>query len=193
MKNLYCILFLIFKSFPDFERVPGLCRAICRFRALLLSLLPNKQIGANVLIYRGFHFSLKMHMHIKDGAKIYPNVSITGKQFSLGQRSVIFSDTEVDATSSVSIGSRVCIGHRCELYSHTHHYEKKDTPIFDSEESDMPTTIEDDVLLYNNVKIMPGITVKTGSILGNSSVIFNDTVEFGVYAGIPARLISTRK
>jgi len=192
MKNLFIVLFLIFKDFPDFERISSLNRYICRLRASLLSLMPNKKVGKNVLIYKGFHFSLKMNMQIGDYTKIYPNVSVTGKNFSIGNHSAIFSDTEIDATSDVNIGSRVCIGHRVEIYSHVHHYEKKDTPIFRSPESDMPSSIEDDVLLYNNVKIMPGVSVKRGSIIGNSAVVFNNTVENGIYTGMPARLVSTR-
>lgn len=36
---------------------------------------------------------------------------------------------------------------------------------------------------------MPGVTVKKGCIIGAGAVVTKDTDEFGVYAGVPARLI----
>lgn len=49
--------------------------------------------------------------------------------------------------------------------------------------------IEDDCWLGANCVIMPGVTVKKGCIIGAGAVVTKDTEEFGVYAGVPARLI----
>ena len=50
-------------------------------------------------------------------------------------------------------------------------------------------TLEDDVWLGAGCIIMPGVTVKKGSIIGAGAVVMNDTEEFCTYAGVPAKRI----
>lgn len=52
-------------------------------------------------------------------------------------------------------------------------------------------TIEDDVWLGAGCIIMPGVTVKKGSIIGAGAVVLKDTEEFCTYAGVPAKKIKT--
>ena len=47
--------------------------------------------------------------------------------------------------------------------------------------------IEDDVWLGANCIIMPGITIKRGSIIGAGAVVTKNTEEFSIYAGVPAK------
>ncbi len=49
--------------------------------------------------------------------------------------------------------------------------------------------IEDDVWIGAGSIIMPGVTVKRGSIIGSGAVVLRDTEEFCIYAGVPARKI----
>lgn len=193
MDKIYFLLFLVIKDLPDFERISKLSRFICRMRAFFIGQISNKKVAENVLIYHGFNFTFRMKLEIGRGTKIYPDVSIIGKECRIGERTVIFNNTEIDATSSVVIGSNACIGTNCEIYSHVHNYSQKSTPIFDSEETDSPSEIESDVLLYNNAKIMPGVKVRQGAIIGNSSVVYKDTDTFAIYVGNPARKVEERK
>ena len=52
-------------------------------------------------------------------------------------------------------------------------------------------TIEDDVWIGASVTILPGVTLKKGSIIGAGSVVTKDTEEFSVYAGVPARKLKS--
>ncbi len=54
-------------------------------------------------------------------------------------------------------------------------------------------TIEDDCWLGTGCIILPGITMKKGTILGAGSVLTQDTEEFSVYAGVPAKKIRSIK
>lgn len=49
--------------------------------------------------------------------------------------------------------------------------------------------VEDDVWIGTNVTVLPGVTLKKGSVIGSGAVVTKDTEEFGVYAGIPAKLL----
>lgn len=43
-----------------------------------------------------------------------------------------------------------------------------------------------------NCSIMPGVTLKEGSVLGANSLLTKDTESWGIYVGSPARRVGTR-
>ncbi len=49
--------------------------------------------------------------------------------------------------------------------------------------------IQDDVWIGAGSIIMPGVTIKRGSIIGAGAVVLHDAEEFCIYAGVPARKI----
>jgi acetyltransferase-like isoleucine patch superfamily enzyme len=51
------------------------------------------------------------------------------------------------------------------------------------------TFIEDDVWIGAGSIILPGVTLKKGSVIGAGSIVTKDTEEFSVYAGNPAKKI----
>ena len=53
--------------------------------------------------------------------------------------------------------------------------------------------IEDDVWLGLRVIVLPGVTICKGGIIGAGAVLTKDTEAYGVYVGVPARLIQKRK
>ncbi len=53
--------------------------------------------------------------------------------------------------------------------------------------------IEDDVWIGASSVILPGVTLKRGSVIGAGSIVTKSTQEFCVYAGNPARKIRCLK
>ena len=53
------------------------------------------------------------------------------------------------------------------------------------------TTIDDDVFVGAGAIILPGVTIKKGSIVGAGSVVTSDVPENAVVAGNPAKVICT--
>jgi len=53
-------------------------------------------------------------------------------------------------------------------------------------------TIGHDVYLGHQVRLMPGITIGNGAVVGARSVVTRDLEPYGIYGGIPARLICKR-
>lgn len=39
---------------------------------------------------------------------------------------------------------------------------------------------------------MPGVNIASGSIIGTSALVTSDTLPYGIYGGVPARLIRFR-
>lgn len=55
-----------------------------------------------------------------------------------------------------------------------------------------PIIMEDFTGLRTNAIILPGVTMARGSILEINSILDQDTVEWGIYLGTPARLVGYR-
>lgn len=58
---------------------------------------------------------------------------------------------------------------------------------------DAKIIVEDNVWLGANVIVMPGVTIKEGSVIGAGAVVTRDTEPFSIYVGVPARKIRTLK
>ncbi len=52
--------------------------------------------------------------------------------------------------------------------------------------------IGNDVWIGNDVRIFPGVTVGDGAVIGTGAVVTKDLKPYGIYAGVPAKLIRKR-
>lgn len=59
-------------------------------------------------------------------------------------------------------------------------------------ENGIQVVIGNDVWLGNDVKLLGGVTVADGCVIGAGAVVTKDTVPYGIYAGVPAKLIRKR-
>jgi maltose O-acetyltransferase len=53
--------------------------------------------------------------------------------------------------------------------------------------------IEDDVWIGARSVILPGIKIRTGSIIAVGNVVTKDVEPFSIVAGVPAKLVKKRK
>jgi virginiamycin A acetyltransferase len=55
-----------------------------------------------------------------------------------------------------------------------------------------PIAIGDDVMLYNEVVVLPGVTIGDGAVVAIRAVVTRDVPPYAKVAGIPARVIGER-
>ena len=55
-----------------------------------------------------------------------------------------------------------------------------------------PVAIGDDVMIYNDVVILPGVTIGNGAVVAIRSVVTRDVAPYAIVAGSPARVVGTR-
>ena len=89
----------------------------------------------------------------------------------------------------VKIGKRVMIASHTAISSVTHDYSKED--MYKTIVA-KPIVIENDVWIGAHAVIVPGITIKTGAVIGAGAVVINDVEAYNVVAGVPARVIQIR-
>lgn len=95
---------------------------------------------------------------------------------------------------NVKIGNYVMIAPDVVFIPKLHRSESLTTPMSKQGVIDFPHTIvEDDVWIGYGVVIMPGLRIGKGSIIGAQAVVTRDVAPFTVVAGVPAKIIRSRR
>jgi len=113
---------------------------------------------------------------------------------SVGDFSNIGSGCRLGTTTQISLGKYVLLAANCYIGGAQHTFDRTDIPIMrQGYESRGGVTIEDDVWLGTDVKVLDGVTIGTGSVIGAGSVVTHDIPPFSLAMGIPARVHASRK
>lgn len=91
--------------------------------------------------------------------------------------------------TSITIGQRVLIGTHVEIFDTDFHGIRIDDRNTSRAEWAKPVSIEDDVFLGSNVRVLKGVTIGRGSVIANSSLVVNDIPPGVIAGGNPARVL----
>ena len=131
------------------------------------------ECGENVNIERGAFFGSGAGIRIGDNSGIGINANIP---------------------SNTIIGRNVMMGPNCYILDKNHEFSRTDIPIIEQGFSTRKQTIiEDDVWIGRDVTIMPGRTIRRGSIIAACCCLTKDFPEFSIVGGVPSKLIKNRK
>lgn len=92
----------------------------------------------------------------------------------------------------VKIGNGVRIAAHSVIVAANHRFQFPEEFIYCQSESAEGITIEDDVWIGAGAKILDGVTVCRGTVVGAGAVVTQSTVAWSVVAGVPARKIGSR-
>lgn len=90
------------------------------------------------------------------------------------------------------IGNGVRIAAHTVVVPSNHIYSDPNKYIYTQGLSKKGIKIEDDVWLGAGVKILDGVTIAKGCVIGANAVVTKDTEPLGIYVGIPAKKIKNR-
>ncbi len=126
-------------------------------------------------------------------AWIQPNVQIVEtRNLKVGKMFGVNSGTYINAIGGITIGDFVLIGSNVTISSGKHPVEGANPPVYARPVEPKPIIIEDDVWIGAGVVIMPGITLRKGTVVGANSVVTKDTEEYSIVVGAPAKKIRSR-
>ena len=109
-----------------------------------------------------------------------------GKHCSVNPYAVLYGE------GGLTIGDHVRIAAHSVIVPGNHQFHDLNLPISQQGLNTQGITIEDDVWIGAGVKILDGVRVATGCVIGAGSVVTRSTEPYGVYVGAPARRIKTR-
>lgn len=107
--------------------------------------------------------------------------------FEMGERSTVNFGCYLDNRRGISIGSNVGIAHDTKIYTLGHDLND---PFFRTR--GRPVRIGDNVFIFSNCLIMPGVTIGEGAIVLPGSVVTSDVADYTIVGGNPARKIRER-
>lgn len=133
------------------------------------------EIGNNVTIDEGVRILL---------TKPFPKL-IIGDNVTIGQNSIITAKAEM------YIGDYTLIGPYVQI-TDNNHTAKRDNLIKFQRSTIKPVRIGSDVWIGSGAKVLAGVTIGNGAIIGANSVVTHDIPDFAVAVGCPARVIKYR-
>lgn len=115
----------------------------------------------------------------------------TGIGISIGHNSGLGVNCKVP--SNITIGDNVMMGPNCTILDRNHIFNHTDIPMIQQGYTERkPTVIEDDVWIGCQVLIMPGRTIKKGSIVAGGCVLCKDFPDYSIIGGNPSKMIKRR-
>ena len=112
---------------------------------------------------------------------------ILGKNVNIGFNSEIFSG------SKVTIGENTLIAAYVYIIGGGHDYSRVDIPITEQEKISHGIKIERNCWIGAGVKVFDNVTIGEDTIIGAEAVVSKDIPAFSIAAGIPARVVKSRK
>ena len=95
--------------------------------------------------------------------------------------------------NKIFIGDNCLISYNVNIRTDMHNYINKNVCINQQGHRYADIVIEDDVWIGFGAQIMPGCTIKKGCVIGAGAIVTKSTEEYGVYVGVPAKLIKYRE
>lgn len=164
---------------------------VLKFKVLGMHIGKNTRIGRIRVIWPhqiqiGSNCKLEHNIFLKfDG--IYcpgPNIKICNNVF-------IGAGCEFNISNSITIGNDCLIASGCKFIDHNHGTDSKDLMRVQKCPSN-PIIIENNVWIGVDSKILMGVHIATGAIVGAGSVVNKSIPANEIWAGVPAKKIGER-
>lgn len=190
------------KSFTSRSLVRLLTRAVAGLRTIKYLALSSNSIDGDLLriqptLALGLG-SIKVGTDVRIGYYPSPHFFSTYAHLESrapGASTCIGDNTQINngfvaiaEKSSITIGANCLIGTRVEIYDSDFHPLAKSARELKEPNQCRPVAIEDDVFIGSNVRILKGVTIGCGAVIGNQSVVTKDIPPHCVASGAPAVL-----
>ncbi len=148
---------------------------------ILYNVIPFFRLKSFFLRAAGMHIGRQTYIHV-------PVKFFSRKNLTIGDNVTVNSHCYLDSRTTIRIGSNVNIAHGTRIYTLGHDVNLADLP-----DAGKPVIIEDDVFIFSNVLIMPGVTIGKGAVVFPGSVVVKNVPSYSIVGGNPAKVIRERR
>lgn len=155
--------------------------------------LGNRVIIRNRCALNGWSPCSKLQ--INDFAHLDSGVDIrthTGGTIQIGRRTYIGPNVCIAGPGDVSIGEDCLIASNVGIYANNHTYSDRSVPINQQGVTARGIKVGDDCWLGSGVKILDGVTIGRGCVVGAGAVVTKDLPSYSIAVGVPATVIAHR-
>ena len=129
--------------------------------------------------------------------KLHPTVLLRQpKNITIGSNGLINHGCVIQAgyeAAKVTLGNYVHCGPYVQFFAYDHRFDDLEKPSIQQGYSEADIIVSDDVWIGAGSVIVAGSFIARGVVVGANSVVAGRLdKEFGIYAGVPARLIKKR-
>jgi acetyltransferase-like isoleucine patch superfamily enzyme len=155
-------------------------------------------IGENTVIERNVELivnSEKSYISIGKGSYLssYCRLETHEGYIKIGKECGINRFSILAGHGGLEIGNYVRIGPQVAIYPSNHNYENPFLPIKDQGLRNKGVKIKDDVWIGNGATILDGVTIHEGAVVAAGAVVTRDVPAYTVVAGVPAKVIKSRR
>ena len=111
---------------------------------------------------------------------------IVGNDVVIGRNSIIASK------KGIKIGDFTRIGPFVQIIDHDHSF-KKNQLIMNQPAKISEVQIGEDVWIGSGAKILKGVNIGNGAVIGANTVVTKDIPDYAIVGGIPAKIIKFRE
>lgn len=179
------------------------------------------RMGKAIFIQDGVQFVGANHIEIGDEAYLFRGVRINAQNqnckvlignqvvlerdvdigtgagedclIEIGDRTFIGQYTCIGGPGHVKIGKHCLIAAHCGIVANNHVFVDPVEKIRDQGITKKGIEIGDDCWLGYGVKVLDGVNIGEGSVIGAGAVVTRDIPSYSVAVGVPARVISSRQ
>lgn len=152
-----------------------------------------KKVGTN-LNMRGVVNLWCDNVSVGNDVNIYPNTTFWGQgRITIGNHVEVGIGSVIYSSSDVEIGNNVLIAAHCYIIDSNHGIEKNKLIRDQVSTIKGPVVIEDDVWLGAGCKVLSGVHIGNGAVIGANSLVNKDIPDYAIAVGSPARIIGYRK
>lgn len=115
-----------------------------------------------------------------------------GGYIEIGEDSTINPYSVLYGAGGIKIGNGVRIAPHVSIIASNHIFSDPNKFIFEQGETRKGIVIEDDVWIGTGARVLDGVTLAKGTVVGAGAVVTKSSDPYSVIVGIPAKAVSTR-
>ena len=114
---------------------------------------------------------------------------LLGNSFSSNDRVIL----NADIGGTISFGDNCLVGPGCIFRTANHKFDNPNKLIRDQGHEIWDIKVGNDVWFGSNVVVLPGVSLGNGCVIGAGTVITKSFDDFVILAGVPARVVGSRR
>lgn len=162
----------------------------------LISLSTIKSLFSSYAYYIHEHVAWRNQINAKKNIRVHPTASIrNAKNIYIGENSHININCCIwpGQDSKIILGDNLLMGPGVSMQA-ANHGTDRDRVMMEQERTQKDIIIGNDCWLGSNVTILAGVSIPDGCIVAAGAVVTKSITEpYSIIAGVPAKIISSRK
>lgn len=117
----------------------------------------------------------------------------TPQKLKCGRRVFMGRGVQLICGGGITIGDQVMLAPGVRIISNGHRFDRTDIPMRAQGLYEKPVVIGNDVWIGADAIVLPGVTIGDGVVVAAGSMVTKDLPSYVLAAGMPARVIRSRK